>query len=210
MPQSYKIFVKDAPLYIAQPSESVDSNGYDDIPEKELTDIEAVIKRLQSPEAKGLLLTADYPDAVYEKLRSDLTLVTAAGGIVWNKQKELLMIFRRGKWDLPKGKVEDNESIETAALREVEEEAGVGKLRLIQPFATTYHIYNENKVWILKETYWYEMLSYDDGNTKPQQSEGITEAHWVKKDNIAEKLQNTYGSMKDLIGKVLEKGYTAA
>jgi 8-oxo-dGTP pyrophosphatase MutT (NUDIX family) len=133
--------------------------------------------------------------------------VPAAGGIVWNKNGDLLMIYRRGKWDLPKGKIEMDESIETAALREVEEECGIGKLRLIQKFDTTYHIYPERKKWLLKETHWYEMLSSDGGAAKPQTSEGITQVRWVPRQSIPEKIKSTYASIRELVQKVLEKGY---
>ncbi len=46
-----------------------------------------------------------------------MTSVEAAGGLVLNEKGEVLMIFRRGSWDLPKGKIDPNESVETAAIR---------------------------------------------------------------------------------------------
>ena len=51
--------------------------------------------------------------------------VVAAGGLVTNDKNELLTMFRRGKWDLPKGKLDEEETIEACALREVREETGI-------------------------------------------------------------------------------------
>ncbi len=56
--------------------------------------------------------------------------VTAAGGLVENEKGEVLLIFRRGKWDLPKGKLDPGETIEQCAVREVEEETGLKNIEL--------------------------------------------------------------------------------
>jgi 8-oxo-dGTP pyrophosphatase MutT (NUDIX family) len=56
--------------------------------------------------------------------------IVAAGGLVFNENKELLMIYRRSKWDLPKGKLDEGETIEECAIREVEEETGVQQIIL--------------------------------------------------------------------------------
>jgi len=51
------------------------------------------------------------------------------------------MIFRRGKWDLPKGKLDKGETLEQCAVREVREETGLKKIKLQSPLMTTYHTY---------------------------------------------------------------------
>jgi 8-oxo-dGTP pyrophosphatase MutT (NUDIX family) len=84
-------------------------------------------------------------------------LVKAAGGLVRNEMNEILMIFRRGKWDLPKGKLDPNESLEDCALREVREETGLENIKLLGPLLITYHTYHEGTRFILKESHWYKM-----------------------------------------------------
>ncbi len=173
-------------------------------------ELNSVIKNiLQQAPHKGYQFLCEDPAEAYNTLRIALPVIQAAGGIVWNAERHLLMIYRRGKWDLPKGKIEAGESIETAALREVEEESGIGKLRLIEKFDTTYHIYPEREKWFLKETHWYEMVSQDNGKAVPQISEGITEVSWIPRADIKIKTSDTYASMRELINRVLQKGYTS-
>ncbi|HEX9659289.1 MAG TPA: NUDIX hydrolase [Rhodothermales bacterium] len=120
--------------------------------------------------------------------------VTAAGGyIVRSSQakggqgREVLLIFRRGVWDLPKGKLNKNESIETAALREVEEEVGAENLRVISPLGTTVHGYPEAKRYAVKTTHWFLMETTSVSFT-PQLTEQIEEARWVAWDQAREML----------------------
>ena len=65
-------------------------------------------------------------------------MIFASGGVVFNNEK-LLMIYRNSLWDLPKGKMELNESELECALREVEEECGIDNLRVIKFLKYTYH-----------------------------------------------------------------------
>jgi len=107
-------------------------------------------------------------------------LVKACGGLVKNKAGEILLIFRRGKWDLPKGKLDDGETLQECALREVQEETGLMKIEIENEINTTYHTYVEFGKHILKESHWYMMLSKENENCKPQLEEDITEIRWVK------------------------------
>ena len=108
-------------------------------------------------------------------------LVVAAGGYVvraGKKKPEVLLIYRRGKWDLPKGKLEKGESIETCALREVQEEVGIKKLKMLTPAGTTFHTYPEKGRLKLKTTYWYLMHTPETSFT-PQTEEDIEAVAWV-------------------------------
>ena len=125
--------------------------------------------------------------------------IVAAGGIVINDKNEILFIFRNQKWDLPKGKVEKNESITQTAIREVKEETGIKDLMILKPLDKTYHIFKRAKKTCLKETYWFEMKSNHDKKFAPQISEGITRVEWISKEKIPLIMKNTYENIKLLI-----------
>ena len=135
----------------------------------------------------------------WEAFCSNYNLIEAAGGLVYNRENELLMIFRNGKWDLPKGKKEKAEEIENCAKREVEEECGISGLEIVEKFSETYHIYKHNGSKVLKRTYWFKMTTNFEGVLIPQTKEGITKVAWVKQQEIKEKLQNSYGNIKTLL-----------
>ena len=115
-----------------------------------------------------------------KEFKKKLKTIVAAGGIVKNDENQILFIFRKGKWDLPKGKIEKNEKIDDGALREVVEEPGVKKIKIDRFFDTTYHIIKTKKQFFLKETHWYKMKSNYKGKLKPQKSEGIRSVRWKK------------------------------
>jgi len=129
---------------------------------------------------------------------SKFIMVEAAGGLVFNKDGYILMIFRNGKWDLPKGKLEIGESVEECAIREVEEECGISGLIIENKIKDTYHTYDLEGEKILKRTYWYKMNTDFNGKLTPQIEEGITKVSWVGKDQISEKLKNSYGNISDI------------
>ena len=126
-------------------------------------------------------------------------LIKAAGGMVYNSNSQLIMIFRNGKWDLPKGKLEVGENIKECAIREVEEECGVGNLEIVSELPNTYHVYEIKGNAILKCTYWFRMRTNYNNKLVPQTKEGITKAEWVNEEGLAEKIENTYGNIKDLL-----------
>jgi 8-oxo-dGTP pyrophosphatase MutT (NUDIX family) len=139
----------------------------------------------------------------FEKLRKDFSrhfvTVEAAGGIVQNEKKELLYIFRRGKWDLPKGKIEKGEFPETCAIREIEEETGVNKLTLKRKVGDTYHVYDEFGKHYLKISHWFYFTCKGTQVLKPQQEEDILEARWISTKEIKKPLSNTYTTIKDIL-----------
>jgi len=118
--------------------------------------------------------------------------VKTGGGLVKNMQGEILLIFRRGKWDLPKGKLDDGETLLECAVREVQEETGLKKLEPGDEIKTTYHTYVDFGKHILKESHWYHMLSKEKEDLIPQVEEDITEIRWVKKEDLKNYLDNTF------------------
>lgn len=129
-------------------------------------------------------------------------VIEAAGGLVKNKKGEYLFIFRNGKWDLPKGKIEKGEGIKKAAIREVEEECGVSKLKIEKELESTYHTYHVEEKAILKRTYWFEMLCEDESKLVPQTEEGITEVKWISKKDLQQVNDNTYDSIKEVMKSI--------
>lgn len=126
-------------------------------------------------------------------------VIDAAGGLVKNSKNEWLFIFRHNKWDLPKGKLEKNEAIADAGIREVEEECGIRGLSIVKQLPATYHVYFlENKA-VLKRTYWFEMTCTDESPLVPQIEEGITDVRWFGKNDLKQVKEHTYESVKDVM-----------
>ncbi len=127
------------------------------------------------------------------------TLVQAAGGLVKNENDDVLMIFRRGKWDLPKGKLDKGENLEDCALREVREETGLVDVKLENPLLVTYHTYHEGTRFILKESHWYTMKAKGEHALTPQTEEDIHEIKWVAKKEIPSYMPLVFPSIRDVL-----------
>ncbi len=125
--------------------------------------------------------------------------IHAAGGLVRNDKGQVLIIKRRGRWDLPKGKLNTDEAPEHAALREVEEECGLKGLEINEQLLSTYHAYDLEDKHILKKTYWYSMLYRGNATPVPQQNEDITEIIWFDAGNLIEITGNTYLTVLDIL-----------
>ena len=143
-------------------------------------------------------------NAVVQALKETFRLAPAAGGVV-EKDGQFVSIVRKGIPDLPKGHVEQGETAEEAALREVEEETGIGNLKIVKALPTTWHCYVEHEEWTLKPTYWYLMSTSENIQPKPQTEEGITEIKLTGNEAIEDFLRNTYRSTSEILGKELRQ-----
>ncbi len=132
-------------------------------------------------------------------------LIVAAGGIVENEHGEILFQLRRGKWDLPKGKLDDGETIEECAVREVEEETGLKNIIHGELIGTTTHKYTEREKEIEKETHWFAMKVNGEQHLVPQLSEDITELKWVSEHELAPYLSNTFANIIEIVEKYYDK-----
>lgn len=137
--------------------------------------------------------------ALLAQFESSFKLIHAAGGVVRNSANEYLLIHRRGLWDLPKGKVEPSESYEESAIREVEEETGVTRLRIDRHLTDTFHTYLLNGTPVLKRTHWFLMQSNGKTDLVPQTIEDITEARWVPTPQLKEYMRETYGNIPEVL-----------
>ncbi|MFO7658248.1 MAG: NUDIX domain-containing protein [Bacteroidales bacterium] len=125
--------------------------------------------------------------------------INAAGGLIRNPAGQYLFIKRRGKWDLPKGKLDDNETFEMAARREVMEECGLDDVQIIYPLLSTYHTYPYQNGMALKKTSWFEMLYIGDNLPVPQTEEDITEIKWFRNEELQQVSENTFKSVLDVM-----------
>lgn len=139
--------------------------------------------------------------------------LTAAGGVLFRnrsaaREMEVLLIFRRGVWDLPKGKKEQNETIEECAVREVAEEIGLNRLpNVVAHLLKTYHEYEQNGLLFGKTTHWFAMqLASEAASFTPEEKEGIEKVEWYSLKRAKEKvgydnLHNVFEALEDHISK---------
>ncbi len=122
----------------------------------------------------------------------------ACGGYVQNAQLEILFIYRRQKWDLPKGKLDKGETLAQCAIREVQEETGAQDITLGNLRNETFHVFKPNEKYILKHTYWYNMQC-SDATFTPQAEEDIEIVKWVNAIDVAMCLQNSFKSIEEVV-----------
>jgi 8-oxo-dGTP pyrophosphatase MutT (NUDIX family) len=147
------------------------------------------------------------PDQIRNELFSLLVAIPAAGGVVFNPEGRILTLYRRGWWDLPKGKIDPGETIQAAALREVQEETGLQQVELGPFIGETYHLYRlKDGRRAIKWSYWYRMESEQEVLV-PQQEEDIEQAIWLAPEELQEKTP-LYANIKDLLRQLEVAGYT--
>ena len=161
--------------------------------------IEKILSVLNKDKYKSVHLIGSDLDSMLKTFLKFLPNVIAGGGKVLNASERILFIFRNGKWDLPKGKAESNETIDKTALREVEEETGIKGLCITKPLDITYHIFKRNNQYQIKKTYWFEMFSEYEGDLKPQLNEGITKVKWIGPKKLKKVKKNIYANIESLI-----------
>jgi ADP-ribose pyrophosphatase YjhB (NUDIX family) len=154
---------------------------------------------LEKPGTKGVIVEGASAGDLLKPLESMFHSIDAAGGVAYNEQGAILMIFRRGKWDLPKGKLDEGEDIEACALREVSEETGLQKLTLNGKIGDTYHIYTQKNEQVLKRTAWYKMKGSATDKLMPQKDEGIQEAIWVNEKDLAPYAAGSYEAVREVL-----------
>lgn len=117
--------------------------------------------------------------------------VTAAGGLVYRQSGghwDVLLIYRNGMWDLPKGMLEQDESIRECARREVAEETGISPPEIKRKLTITKHTYSRDGKRYRKTTHWFSMTANRRQSFSPQVEEGIEKVCWVELKEAEQKL----------------------
>lgn len=196
----HKIYLEKRCLVICSPEEQAlgDPNSIE-LHLGDSPDFAALVSMFQtSGSLSRIYIPTPCEEKTYKSFCSQFKEVNAAGGLVSNRRGDVLLISRNGMWDLPKGHQEEGEDIRTTALREVQEETGVGQLELGELICVTDHCYLRGGTWHLKHTWWYDMLYTDPVDLTPQREEDITKAAWVARSCLSPYLKNTYPSIMEV------------
>ncbi len=191
----YKIFVNDKVIILTNVQDNLDNVKYFLL---EDMSIEEIMAELDKKDIEQIVLYHSKGKKLLSKFVKKIKLIRAAGGIVTNSKKEILFIKRKGKWDLPKGKLDKGETLTECALREVKEETGIKDLMLLNFRAVTYHIFHRDGKYQLKETHWFNMYSTTKGKFVPQIEEDIEKVKWKKPEKLAKTLEKSYGNIREL------------
>lgn len=191
----YEVFVNEAPLILTN-KRPENSNGHLFSMEGESI-MEAIDLLARGKLEKAYLYHPD-EKRILNIFMHKIPVVVAGGGFVQNEKGKVLFIYRNKKWDLPKGKVDKGESIENAAIREVEEETGVKDVTIEKFLRTTYHIFKRNGEYRLKQTHWFAMSTTYKGKLEGDKSEGIVKVKWKGPKKAQKALENSYYNIKIL------------
>jgi 8-oxo-(d)GTP phosphatase len=211
-----KIFIQDIPVNIVSSEDLIDSSQFDQLidgkisrlnlnelrddvlirraSKKQVEEFMMYLKQNEVKKLEGITFSVDNYREVIDHVKSEYTIIEAAGGLVL-KQGQALMIFRTKKWDLPKGKVESGEKPKEAAVREVMEECNI-KVKLGRKIGHTWHTYKRNDEKMLKKTWWYSMYCIDDSEMRPEVQEDIQELRWMDDRTLRQAFYNTYASIR--------------
>lgn len=154
---------------------------------------------------KNIAIVGNDIEEIFKAFKRQFIYLETAGGIVTYNYKDFLFINKYGRWDLPKGKIEPNEEIEHAAIREVEEECGIKNLKIVRNFFVTFHIYFQNNYYHLKKNIFF-LMETNFQNPIPQKEEEIIEAKWINLENIDKIRVSTYKTIIMLLD-LLEKNF---
>ena len=199
-----KIYFDDAPLILADSSDPVvgSFSSFDQIltfcdpSDKE---VEGIIELMAHGKTSTVLASSADFEGLKVRFFEKFEIIKAGGGLIRNGANDILMIFRRGRWDLPKGKLDEGETIDQCAIREVQEETGLLEVSILDKLTITYHTYRERNQFILKESHWFIMNYHGFETAIPQIEEQITEIRWVAITDMKRYFENTYPIIQEII-----------
>jgi len=189
---SYKIYLNNKAIILTDNIQESADNLYF----FSAVNLDDIISKLHSGTPNEIFLFHPNLDEAWQMFQKHFDVIEAAGGIVENDEKKYLFIYRNGKWDLPKGKMEPGEVPDETAIREVKEECGIQNISIDHFLLDTYHLFTENKKKRLKITHWFKMSEQEKSPLTPQEEEGIEKVEWIDVTEDQFPLQNSYENIK--------------
>lgn len=204
MPFVQKIYYNNKPLILTTDAKTYTqqhevAKGYLHLTGAFARNYRLALQHMDKPGTLGVVIEDESQKALQDELHKMYVPIDAGGGVVVNENNEVLMIYRRGKWDLPKGKRDKGEDIAACALREVSEETGLQQLQQGALICETYHIYSQHKEQLLKRTAWYHMTGTSKEALVPQQEENIMEARWISEKDLAPIVFKSYEAIREVL-----------
>jgi L-threonylcarbamoyladenylate synthase len=194
----YKVFIENREVNFTNNVEFTNGKPFIEY-EGEFLHVEKLLTKINKlDENHEIIVYVTNTNFNFNRFFSNFIFVEAAGGIV-QYGDEFLFIKRNGFWDIPKGKLDPNESFEIAAEREIQEECGIENLLLKELICSTFHTYYFKGKWHLKLTNWYHFKITEYQNTACQEEEGITETIWIPSIDFPLIQNNTFTSIKFVI-----------
>lgn len=195
------IFIHEKPVIICdQITENIHSQISSEqlilMQEPNTKNMDALLHTLEDNAIRGYVWQSSHPESIFSELMRHYEHWQAAGGLIVNERGEVLLMFRRGKWDLPKGKMEADETPEMTAIREVKEETGLHHIHIENKLTDTWHAYRLSGKDIMKQTHWYKMQFSGAELTIPQIEEDILDIQWIKPENISKYMRYSYPNLK--------------
>jgi len=203
-----KIYLNDKFLLFTEADAEVSHNQpirkYDAGSEKKSAFIEKVLYDfLEVSDSRSFTLINITADDLIAYFKKEHYYIEAAGGFI-EKDEQYLFIHRHGRWDLPKGKLEKDETVESAAIRECEEECGISDLSIDHQLSSTFHMYPYKKSFALKQSYWFYMKTGFNGTLVPQVEESIDQVRWFSKQQVQSVvITDTYYTITDVVNEAL-------
>jgi 8-oxo-dGTP pyrophosphatase MutT (NUDIX family) len=199
MAQKYRIYVNEKVILLTE-SIPQQKQHYEKL-EADIFDLRMLYTWVLAHQSDFFYVLCGDAKAFLKAITRRVVLIEAAGGLVKNENGEYLFIYRHDKWDLPKGKIEKQERVKEAAVREVEEECGIKVSAPGKKICKTYHAYTSRGEVVLKKTHWFDMQCKGQNKLSPQKEEGITDVRWFKKEHVEPIIGNTFPSIIDVLVK---------
>jgi ADP-ribose pyrophosphatase YjhB (NUDIX family) len=199
----YKVFVDHKPVIFIE-KQDVNKN-WPSLKEKDIVSFEKDARKLlvKASLNSPLQIISKNPEECFQSVFSSYLKIDAAGGLV-KRKKTYLLIKRKGRWDIPKGKIDKGEKSENGAIREVAEECGIDGHEIVGALCTTYHTMKYKKRHALKRTFWYSMKYSGPKSTSPQINEGITKVKWMSEEHMLAIRGRTYGSINEVLDQFVK------